>query len=73
MGGPERSVIPAEHGAEGRRAAGAPSRPLLHLCPDLFQTILHWGDRWGGEWRDGGNEGGGRSPACPVYLQEGLT
>lgn len=64
VGGPERSVLPAEHGAEGRRAAGAQSRPLLHLRPDILQTALHGGGRRGGE-------GGGRSTACPVYLQEG--
>lgn len=70
MGGPERSVVPAKHGAEGGRAAGAPSRPLLHLRPDLFQAVLRWGVRGGGEWR---RSRGGRSTAGPVYLQEGLA
>lgn len=60
VGGPERSVLPAEHGAEGRRAAGAQSRPLLHLRPDILQTALH-----------GGDGRGGGSTARPVYLQEG--
>lgn len=68
MGGPERSVLPAEHGAEGRRTAGAQSGPLLHLRPDLLQTPFHRGDRSGG---DGGNKGGGRSTACSVYIQKG--
>lgn len=70
VGGPEGSVLPAEHGAEGWGAAGTPSRPLLHLCPDLLQAALHGGRRWGGK---GGDGGGGGSAARPVHLQEGLA
>lgn len=36
MGEPEKSVVPAEHGAERRRAAGAQSRALLRLRSDLL-------------------------------------
>lgn len=71
VGRPERSVLLTKYGAKGRRAAGAQSRPLLHLCTDLLQTLFHWGDRGGGKRGGGGHKGGGRSTACPVYLQEG--
>lgn len=71
MGGPERSVLLTKHGAEGGRAAGAQSRPLLHLRPDLLQTRFHSGDRRGDKGRDGGNEGRGRGTTCPVYIQKG--
>lgn len=66
VGGPERPVLLAEHGAEGRRAAGAQSRTLLHLRPDVLQTPLHGGD-------GRGSKRGGGSSACPVHLQEGQS
>lgn len=62
VGEPEGPVLPAEHGAEGRGAAGAAGGPLLRLRPDLLQAVLQRGGRGGGR---------GSGAARSVHLQEG--